>query len=116
MLDVAFGLTNAQTLRGHHGSALSHITSGVKILSEVRSGAEGKATHGSLTVSANPYVRLENLEVIFNRLNTQVAQVRYLRKLDGVLEAQISTLVIKIAKSILDDRMSTNVASRAHRK
>jgi len=70
-----------QTLRGHHGSALSHITSGVKILSEVRDGAEGRPTHGSLTVSAHPYVGLESLEVLFNRLNTQVAQVNLPRNI-----------------------------------
>ena len=72
-------LTRFQTLRGHHGSALSHITSGVKILSEVRTSEDGIATHRSLTVSKNPYVGLANLEVLFNRLNTQVAQVGSLK-------------------------------------
>lgn len=65
-----------QTLRGHHGSALSHITSGVNILSEVHASADGKRSHGALTVSAHPYAELQTLEVFFNRLHAGVCQVR----------------------------------------
>ncbi len=56
---------------------MSHIVSGVKILSEIQSSVQeqGSATHGTLTISSHPYVELANFEVIFNRLDNQVSQV-----------------------------------------
>ena len=64
-----------QVIRGHHGSALSHISSGVKILSEVQSSPVGRKSSGGLKVSSIPYVDLKEFEVIFNRLNSQGSQV-----------------------------------------
>lgn len=71
-------LTIPQTLRGHHGSALSHIRSGVKILSEIRTKSKDRLILDAVTVSVFPHVRLVTLEVIFNRLDSQVAQVSLL--------------------------------------
>lgn len=68
-------LIKLKTLRGHHGSALSHISSGVKILSEVRANSNGRQAHNALTVAAHPYVDLVTLEVFFSRLDSQVSRV-----------------------------------------
>ena len=51
---------------------MSHINSGVKILSEIHSNDEKGPSHGSLTVSSRPFIELANLEVLFNRLDSQV--------------------------------------------
>ena len=67
-------LTRSQALRGHHGSAMSHITSGVKILSEIHANASGSSNHGALAVSAHPYVELRTLEVLFARLDAGIVQ------------------------------------------
>lgn len=70
MLFVCF-----ETLRGHHGSALSHVNSGVKILSEVEFNNNGEQHHGVLTASPHPFVNLQELEILFNRLDAQAAQM-----------------------------------------
>ena len=63
--------TYFEVIRGHHGSAMWHIASGVRILSELQSNAlQGKSSSG-LRISAIPYVDLQSFEVIFNRLNSQ---------------------------------------------
>ena len=61
-------------MRGHHGSALSHINSGVKILSEVEFTDDGEQRHGALTTSPHPFVDFQELEILFNRLDAQAAQ------------------------------------------
>ena len=68
-------LNKPQTIRGNHGSALSHIKSGVKILSEIRTKSKDRQILDAVTVSAFPHVRLATLEVIFNRLDSQVSEV-----------------------------------------
>ncbi len=50
---------------------MSHINSGLKILSEIHSNDGSEPSHGSLTVSSRPFVELANLEVLFNRLDSQ---------------------------------------------
>ena len=50
---------------------MSHINAGVKILSEIHSDEYGPS-HGSLTISTRPFVELSHLEVLFNRLDSQV--------------------------------------------
>lgn len=74
-LNVQLRLTMPQTLRGHHGSAVSHINSGVKILFELQCKPYDRPTLDSLTIPERPYVELEDLEIIFNRLHAQVLQV-----------------------------------------
>lgn len=64
-----------ETLRGHHGSAVSHVTSGVKILSEVEFNDDGEQHHGVLTTSSHPFVDFQELEILFNRLDAQTAQM-----------------------------------------
>ncbi len=64
-----------QTLRGHHGSAVSHINSGVKILFELQCKPHDRPRLDGLTIPERPYVELEDLEIIFNRLHAQVLQV-----------------------------------------
>ena len=54
---------------------MSHISSGVKILSEVHANKDGKQCHSALTLSPYPYVDLKSLEVFFTRLDAGVAQV-----------------------------------------
>lgn len=69
-------LTYPKTLRGHHGSALSHIKSGVKILAEVEFNDNGAQQHGVLMTSPQPFVDFRELEILLNRLDAQAAQVR----------------------------------------
>ena len=54
---------------------MSHISAGVKILSEIHSSDEEGPSHGSLTISSQPFVELAHLEVLFNRLDSQVVQM-----------------------------------------
>ena len=75
LVTVKIWLTVSKTLRGHHGSALSHIKSGVKILTEVEHNAGGEQHHGVLMTSQHPFVEFRELEILFNRLDYQVAQV-----------------------------------------
>ena len=75
LVTVKFWLTVPKTLRGHHGSALSHIKSGVKILTEVEHNDSGEQHHGVLMTSQYPFVDFRELEILFNRLDYQVAQV-----------------------------------------
>ena len=72
---VEYWLTIPKTLRGHHGSSLSHIKSGVKILNEVEHNDGGEQHHGVLMMSQHPFVDFRELEILFNRLDYQVAQV-----------------------------------------
>ena len=74
-MTVKHWLTVSKTLRGHHGSALSHIKSGVKILTEVEHNDGGEQHHGVLMTSQHPFVDFRELEILFNRLDYQVAQV-----------------------------------------
>ena len=74
-MTVKYWLTGPKTLRGHHGSALSHIKSGVKILSEVEHKDGGEQHHGVLMTSRHPFVDIQELEILFNRLDYQVAPV-----------------------------------------
>lgn len=64
-----------QALRGHHGSAVSHIRSGIKILSEINFSGQGRPEHRKLRVSEYPLMHLRDLEVMFNRLDAQVIQL-----------------------------------------
>ena len=72
---VKYWLTIPKTLRGHHGFALSHIKSGVKILTEVEHNEGGEQHHGILMSSQYPFVDFRELEILFNRLDYQVVQV-----------------------------------------
>lgn len=65
-----------QTLRGHYGSAISHVQSGVKIISSAKESISPQANHSSsLKSSLIPCVSLETLKVIFARLDFQSNQV-----------------------------------------
>ena len=75
LVNVNFRLTDPKTMRGHHGSALSHIKSGVNILNEVEYNSEGKQNHLTLMTSLHPFVDFRELEVLFNRLDSQAVQV-----------------------------------------
>ena len=54
---------------------MSHISAGVKILSEINSNDGEGPSHGSLTISSRPLIELAHLEVLFNRLDSQVVQM-----------------------------------------
>ena len=54
-------------MRGHHGSAISHLMSGVRILEETVSSEN--------TPSSFFYTSKDKLLVLFNRLSSQVQQV-----------------------------------------
>lgn len=54
---------------------MSHISAGVRILSELQSNDEQGLSHGSLTVSSRPFIELAQLEVLFNRLDSQVVHM-----------------------------------------
>lgn len=59
-----------ETLRGHHGSALAHIESGVKIVAELTAEIECTRTSAMpLEVSKTPYVPFSMLNLVFVRLD-----------------------------------------------
>ncbi|KAL8977385.1 MAG: hypothetical protein Q9205_006801 [Flavoplaca limonia] len=60
-----------ETLRGHHGSALSHIRSGTQILNQV----DEERGNGREESSRQLCVPLETLDVVFARLDQQVVQL-----------------------------------------
>ena len=69
-------LTDLQTLRGHYGSAVSHVQNGVKIISSAKGNTASQAAQSrSLIASSLPCVSLETLKVIFTRLDYQSHQV-----------------------------------------
>jgi hypothetical protein len=73
-----------QTMRGHYGSALSHIDGGVKILSEAQRNNNTNNTNSSksgITSSAKPYVSIEDLTAVLTRLDTQATQIAGYRPL-----------------------------------
>lgn len=72
---VKYWLTVPKILRGHRGSALSHIKSGVKIVTEVEHNDGNEQHQGVLVTSQHPFVDFRELEILFNRLDYQVAQV-----------------------------------------
>ncbi|KAL8869104.1 MAG: hypothetical protein Q9174_004521, partial [Haloplaca sp. 1 TL-2023] len=61
-----------ESLRGHHGSALSHIRSGVRILTQLYE-QQGDSSNGH-SISALCVSR-ESLDVVFARLNNQEVQL-----------------------------------------
>ena len=64
-------------MQGHYGSAIAHVTSGVKILCDIQCDEHNELPlHHVLTTSATPYVQIKDLKVLFTRLDTLVTQVR----------------------------------------
>ena len=75
-----FPLTGSKSLRGHYGSAISHIRNGVKIISSSKSITSTHALQSlPLIPSPVPCVSLKTLEVLFARLDYQSNQVSSLR-------------------------------------
>ena len=69
-------LNGFQALRGHYGSAISHVKNGVNIISSTKETFSPQATQSpSLVASTVSYVPLETLKVIFTRLDYQSTQV-----------------------------------------
>lgn len=76
-------------MRSSYGSAITHVQSGMKILSEVRYNEKTHChEHDVLVASKLPYVSIKALEEMFMRLDRQVTQVSYtrLRKLRVLTE------------------------------
>ena len=66
----------SQTLRGHYGSAISHVQNGVKIISSVNEKLDSRSQQSiSLKGYSDPCVPLEILQAIFARLDYQSIQV-----------------------------------------
>ncbi|PYH40345.1 Zn(II)2Cys6 transcription factor [Aspergillus saccharolyticus JOP 1030-1] len=59
-----------EAMRGQSGSAITHITSGLKILDELRTSTMG--TSVTLSVGRTPYVPLEIVCGLFTRLQAQI--------------------------------------------
>ena len=94
-INVELRITMPQTLRGHHGSAVSHINSGVKILFELQCKPYDRPRVDTLSIPERPYVELEDLEIIFNRLHAQVLQVTTPAKIwFPSVSAQVSMLLL----------------------
>lgn len=77
--DIENLLTRSKTLRGHYGSALSHIHSGIKMLSSINRLEQGTGSESPLRLPLAPCVPIETLKVIFSRLDSQSYEVRLLR-------------------------------------
>ncbi|KUJ21348.1 uncharacterized protein LY89DRAFT_778907 [Mollisia scopiformis] len=79
-----------EIMREHHGTAISHIESGVKIISSLQSGVESTDTW---SLSRSPYAEPSILNPIFIRLDRQVSEITFRRKrqlLDHVLDDKVS--------------------------
>ncbi|KAI9690846.1 MAG: hypothetical protein M1822_008465 [Bathelium mastoideum] len=71
-----FVLKSEQILRGHHGSALSHISNGLKILRETLSQKDQTSlVPSALALSKAPQVPLDTLQVLFARFDSQSLQL-----------------------------------------
>lgn len=77
---------------------MSHIRSGVKILSEVDANEYGERCHGALTRAKHPYVELPTLELMFNRLDAGASRVSALLP-QMVFQMLISRHTMKMIKS-----------------
>lgn len=65
-----------ETMRSSYGSAITHVQSGMKILSEVRYNEKTHChEHDVLVASKLPYVSIKALEEMFMRLDRQVTQM-----------------------------------------
>ena len=72
---MAYFIDQRQTLRGHYGSAVSHLMSGTRILEESMVTEDGTYDAGEQTKVLFPYVSKEKLLPLFNRLDSQVQAV-----------------------------------------
>ncbi|KAL6716715.1 hypothetical protein ACLMJK_006283 [Lecanora helva] len=59
-----------EVVRRHHGSAVSHIGSGIKVLSEYQDSAEAPQLLQKHAIGSVPYIDLQRLEVLFGTLNS----------------------------------------------
>jgi hypothetical protein len=62
-------------MQSNYGSAIKHVQSGMKILSEVQYN-EQQPYHSVLEAAAVPYIPMEVLEELFMRLDLQVTQLK----------------------------------------
>lgn len=69
-----------QTMQNNYGSAITHVQSGMKILSEINYDEEyHQHQHDILRVSKIPYASIEMLQEMFVRLDNQATQVGLLK-------------------------------------
>ncbi|KAJ5908232.1 hypothetical protein N7495_000914 [Penicillium taxi] len=66
-----------EAMRGHYGSAIMHITSGLKILSELRSKQSRIKLSATSSPGRMPYVSIDVLCGLFSRLQAQVTVTSY---------------------------------------
>lgn len=96
-------------MRGHYGSALSHINGGVKILSEVQHNTSDPLKNG-IVQSETPYVSIDELTALLTRLDTQATQINSRRKTNlRLLEdygADFGSKVPRFFKSLTEARIS----------
>lgn len=65
-------------MRSSYGSAITHVQSGMKILSEVTYNEKTHCyQHDVLVASKLPYVSIKTLEEMFMRLDHQVTRVSF---------------------------------------
>lgn len=63
-------------MRGHYGSAITHITSGLKILSELRANTSSASISGVSNLGRTSYIPTDVLCGLFTRLDMQAMVVR----------------------------------------
>jgi hypothetical protein len=64
-------------MQGSYGSAITHVQSGMKILSEIKYNEDiRRYQHDVLVSSEVPYASVEMLEEMFVRLDLRATQVR----------------------------------------
>lgn len=66
-------LAKLKAMRGQYGSAITHITSGLKILDELRANPFDKST--ALSKGRMPYVPIDVVCGLFTRLQAQIIVV-----------------------------------------
>ncbi|KAL6722228.1 hypothetical protein ACLMJK_001335 [Lecanora helva] len=82
-----------ETLRGHHGAAMSHIGSGVRLLSEVEARTDGAPNHHILRVSRHP------LDAGANRVSPDNTQTTFQMLISPATTKMVNTKPMSLSKT-----------------
>ncbi|KAJ5720812.1 uncharacterized protein N7483_008746 [Penicillium malachiteum] len=91
-------------MRGHYGAAIMHITSGLKILSELRSKSPNSSLSNPSIIGRTSYVPIDVLCGLFSRLQAQATVTTY--QTGGTLFNIWPELVIDPTKPVIFNSLS----------
>jgi hypothetical protein len=96
-----------QCLHGRYEAAIAHLDSGIKLLSERRSN-ESKGGQNESQSSKIPYVRLQDMEIILIRLDTQASQILSTRRPSFMHSIQTGLRFPKQIETLEDARVASD--------